>query len=540
MIIQANNTIYKYSGSQILDLMKAPSPDSNRQLYNDYYNFIKSIDAIYGTQDSLGSIPVFRTKLSSGSEDLEPDPDSTLKYLIPNESYLFIVNSDSYLPLKIPNPIGFEDFVTKSSKVDKSTITCCPFINIESSVNLDESTGNTYIIRAKISDMLSNEKYFYEITPIFSNWPAQLSVVSGEIIAPEEPDSEGKTESHIESVFSYYQYLTENLDKSIPYSINKSVNNEFYNQNIFTLLNLKIFNTKCSIYDKNITIKCNACVKNNICPKVNLISQGSNETRYITASLSNLEHDVQYRYEFTTNSSNLRSRISPVSGTLPKGKDQTSATLYSVFKFCDDFDDDCNLSPTLTNSYSDPAVSAKIYTNLVFNLYPIAETYCDPVSSSTLIECNKCFDTNNFRTSITFARPEYRESGLVSQEYPTLGPGLVANSNAFFDLLDRPNLEYNLYTSGLNSPCCDKPATLKLLIKDAIPGDKYTYDFSSYPEITIIPSTGIISFGNSSGVISVLGYLEGKKSSSIHVALTHEKTNQKASSASIIRCPEAW
>jgi hypothetical protein len=534
MIIQANNTVYKYSGSQVLNLMKEPSPDSSRQLYNDYHDFINSIDAIYGTQDSVGSIPVFRTKISLSSDDLEPDPDSTLKHLIPNESYLFIVNSDSYLPLKIPNPIGFEDFVTKAPGVKKSTIKCCPFINIETSADLDESTGNTYIIRAKISDMLSNEKYFYEITPIFSNWPAQLSVVSGEIVVPQEPDSQGNVEGQIESIFSYYKYLTENLENSIPYSINKSTDNIFYNQNIFTLLNLKIFNNKCSIYDKNIVVKCHSCVNNNVCPKANIISQGSDETRYITTFLSNLQYNTQYRYEFTTDSSNLRARISPVSGIIYKGKDQTSATLYSVFKFCDNFDDDCNLNSTLTNSYSDPAVSAKIYTNLVFNLYPIEETYCDPVSANTLIECNRCFDTNNFRTSITFSRPEYRESGMVSQEYPTLGPGLVANS------LDRPNSEYNLYTSGLNLPCCDKPATLKLLIKDAIPGDKYTYDFSSYPEITIIPSTGIISFGNSSGVISVLGYLEGKKSSSIHVALTHEKTNQKASSASIIRCPEAW
>jgi len=533
MIIQANNSISKYTSSQILDLMSPPSPDSNRQLYNDYHNFIGAVDAIYGTQDSRGTIPVFRTKQNLLSDDLSPDPDSTLKYLIPNQSYLFVVNSDAHLPLKIPNPIGFADFATKLITSQDTISRCCPLIDVQSSVHLDAVSGNTHVIRADISDMVSNEKYYFEISPVFSNWPAQLSGASGELVIPDYPNSEGKVNGYIESVFTYYKYLTDDLEKSIPFTVNKSTTNESHNKNIFTILKLKIFNNRCAIYDKNIIIKCDSCVAENICPDIQILSQGSGTTRYITTHLSGLQHNTQYRYEFNTDSSNLEANISSISGIVSKGINQDSTTLYNVFRYCDGSDIDCNLGAT--TSYYDPSISAHIYTNLIFNLYPVSNQYCDTISANTLIECDRCFDTNNFKTSVIFSPPVYSFSTFGVAKYPVLGDGMLGGP------AQRPSLEYNLYSSGTSiTTCCDKPAVIELGVKNAIAGDRYTYEFTSYPQITIIPNTGIISFGNTSGVISVLGYIEGQKSSSIHVVLTHEKSNQKASDSTIIRCPEGW
>jgi len=537
MIIQANNTIYKYTSSQILDLMSPPSPDSDRQLYNDYYDFIKSIDAIYGTQDAGGVIPVFRTRQSQGSDILFADPDSTLRYLIPNQSYLFIVNSDANLPLKIPNPIGFKDFITNIVPARNSSIGCCPVVDVDTSVRLNQTSGNTYIIRADILEMLSNEKYFYEIKPIFSNWPAKLSVQSGEIVVPSKPDTDGKVSGHLESIFSFYEYLTDDTSESIPYLLNKSTTNLYYNKNIYSILNISIYNNKCILYDKNITITCSACIDNNICPDITMSSSGSGKIRYITTALTNLQHNTQYAYEFTTDSSNLVAKISPISGIVSKGIDQNSMILYSAFQYCDSNDDNCNLEATISDSYADPSVSASIYTNLIFNLYPINNSYCDSITANTLIQCDRCFVSNNFKTSVKFSNP----SGIAASrsDYPILGDGIGGSFSA--NMLERPSLEYNLYTSGtVPNSCCDKPAVLQLNISNAIPGDKYTYDFTSYPQITIIPSTGIVSFGNGSGSISVLGYIENQKSSSVHVVLTHEKSSQKASDATIIRCPEPW
>jgi hypothetical protein len=576
MIIQANSSVLTYKSSQVLDLMHPPSPDSDRQLYYDYNAFISAIDAIYATQNKDGHIPVFRTVSSSSDPDmLIPDSNSTLKFLIPGQSYLFIINSDSHLPLRIPNPIGLKDFVSYAPEnTTYNDDSCCPVLSSEEVVvNLTPESGTFHRIRADIQNAISNEIYSYSISPVYSNWPAKLSPTSGEIVLASTANDLGKTSGHLEAVFSYYPSLTHDLSASIPYSLNKVVDSNYYTENIFSIINLSIFNSKCSVYDKNLILSCSSCIDPHNCPTVEMIASGNkdNNTKYIITTVKNLPDNSRFMYNFSTDSSNCTANITPLSGIIDSRNasyamtpfnandsaesesvmTKPSITIYSVFEHRDSLASVGNLLPT-SSIVADPAVDTDLYTNLIFSLYPIGNNYCNPVYKKMLLECEKCFPSTDFKTTIKFDNPEYRTtfSSLLGPgfRYPSLfDDGVISTFNGLGITSDkaasinrRPNWEHNAYNSGLGEECCSKPINISLQITDAVSGEPYSYDFYSYPDITIIPRSGNLSFDEGSGSISVLAYLDGQRSSAVHVVLNHKKSNQKAFDGTVIRCPESW
>lgn len=533
MIILTSPSIFRYTSSQVLDLMTSPSPDSDMELHSDYNNFIQATDCIYGDQDTNGFIPIFRTKEDPVSGQLKPDPDSSLRFLIPGNSYYIRISSTNFLPLKVPNPIGLADFVKNIEPAPPQSQSFCPKIDLNRTSVTISSSDTAHDIHATITNVKSNEKYYYMLRPVFSNWPARLSPASGQITFPQRPDSNGYSSGNIDAIFSYYKYPSPDID-SIPYVLNKNINSSYYKNNIYSIINLSIYSDNCIIYDKNINIYCKACVSDYQCVSATVSATGTSPTRYITVELNNLQPDTDYTYNFSSSSSNWPANISPISGTI-NGSDTTKSTkLYSVFKYCDSINSNCNLPLTDSTISTDPLFSPKLYNDLVFTLTPNTP-YCESLVESVLLECDRCFIGNEFNTSIKFGGADYFAS--QTHQYPdALQAGLTANNANF----QRPFWEYNIYTSGGTIPCCDKPAMLTFNVSDAIPGERYIYDIYAYPPISIIPNSGIVSFGDGSGVFSTLAYLDGIKTSSIHVVLTHEKTSKQASDSLVIRCPQSW
>lgn len=535
MLILTEKSIFKYTSSQILDLMVSPAPDSDMELHSVYNNFIQAVDCIYGDQDDNGYIPIFRTKEDTASGQLKPDPDSTLRFLIPGNSYYIKVSAINFLPLSVPNPIGLADFVGTLNPIEPPSSSTCPKITVNQTAANISSPDVAHEIHATITNVKPNQKYYYQLKPVFSNWPAKLSPSSGQITFPQTPDANGFVSGNIDAIFSYYKYPSTNID-SIPYTLNKTINTSYYRNNIYSIINLSVYSDQCVLYDKNINIYCKSCVSEYKCPSIILSSTGSTPTRYITAQLSDLQPDTNYTYAFASKNSNWPANISPKSGILTASDSSRTATLYSVFKYCDDINDNCNLPLTDSSISTDPLFTPKLYNDLVLILTP-NNSYCNSISESILLECNKCFVGNSFNTSIKFAGPDYPIVG-VNYGYPlTLGSGMNATEASS---QQRPYWEYNIYASGGTIPCCDKAAMITFDIDNAIIGEKYIYDIYSHPPITIIPNTGTISFGDGSGNFSVLAYLDGKKSSSVHVVLTHEKSTKQASDSFVIRCPQSW
>jgi len=545
MILKSINNIIKYDNSQVLNLMESPAPDQNNNLFEDYMNFIDAVDVIYETQDpKTGFIPVFTTSFDSVSNRIVPDKYSTLHYLVPGRSYYIKIKDNTLLPVRIPMPLSLKDFIldeeltTQESCVNK----CCPSLQITTKTIALGSSTNSFNISAQITNARSNEKYYYEFEPIFSNWPAEISPISGEILIPATKNNAPAT-GNIRSVFSYAKNLFDDID-SIPYTINKNINSSYYTNNIFTTLKLKLFDDNCLVYDDIINIFCRSCVDAYACPTIQLSSNGTDVNRYVSVNVFNLQPNTEYFYQFGTDSSNCPANITPISGLITNDRNTTSGTVYGIFKFCDTAgSSDCNLQST--NPLTDPVLVKKIFHNLSFVLRPNTTGVCENTKETIELVCNNCFAP--FNTNISFSLPPLSEGGSSVRDrlyypYPLLGNISYSHFNG---TTYRPEIEYvinngeavvNPGSSGLLVPCCEKSIPLRLQITQAISGDNYSFDIYSYPNIDITPSTGTISFSNGSGEFSVLANPRGQSSSSIYAILTHEKSNQQASASTIVSC----
>jgi hypothetical protein len=550
MILQSINNVIKYEGSQTLNLMQPPSPDIVGGLYRDYFNFIDSMDFIYGTQDPLtGRIPIFTTISDIANNKTIPDPNSTLHFLIPGQSYYIKIKTDTVLPVRLPIPIGLSDFLYKPTTLGDKEILCETKTSVElNTKSIILNNSNTHYITASIKNAKSNQKYFYEFIPVFSNWPANISPVSGHITMVAEPQ-QVLASGNIQATFTYAQKLFDDI-VSIPYTRNKNIGSSYYNDNIFTILNFKVIDPSfnCDIYNDNISIYCKSCVDSYLCPKISLGSTGSGKTRYITANITNLQPDTEYIYEFGTDSSNCAANISPSSGIIFSDKSSQSGTIYGVFKFCDNPLTNCNLPST--NLFSDPFIAKTVFQNLSFTIRTYDETLCPIVKESILLSCDNCFKSTNFNTSINFSLPSVTEGGSVVDPFrsKTYYPYPLLDNisyDHFNSTIYRPEIEHvinngravvNNGSSGLLVPCCEKSIVLQLEVTGAISGDKYLFDIYSYPPIDIVPNTGIVSFGEGSGSFSVIANPNGQKSSSLHAILTHEKSNKQASDSTIVSC----
>lgn len=548
MIIQSLNNVIKYDGTQILNLMDPPSPNSEGSLYRDYFNFMDSVDFIYGTQNpENGTIPVFKTVSDPITNRSIPDKDSTLHFLVPGQSYFIKIKTQNSLPVKLPTPFGLSDFIYQNYNSFNNNVldTCCANVEINNKIINLQST-NVHAISVIINNAKSNEKYYYEFIPIYSNWPASITPISGYVTTVANPN-ENIAQGNIESTLIYAKKLFDDII-SIPYTLDKNIKSEYYTENIFTILNLKVFDPHCDcpIYDDNIIVACNSCVDAYSCPKINLSSTfENNQFGYISANLSDLQPNTEYSYEFSTESSNCAARISPLSGVILTGETGGTATINSFFKFCENPNsDECNLPSTSIST--DSLIAKRVYQNLAFTLRTDDNTLCSSVKESILIDCENCFESTDFNTSISFSAPTASEGGTVKSKtfypYPLLDN--ISYSH-WSTTAYRPEIEHVIHngqakvypaSSGLLVPCCEKSIVLRLEVDNAISGDKYLFDIYSYPEIDIVPRTGIVSFSEGSGNFSVLVNAKGQLSSSLHAVLTHEKSNKQASDSTIVSC----
>ena len=547
MIIQSINNIIKYTGAEIFDLLNPPSPDSEGSLYRDYFNFIQSVDFIYGSQDpETYIIPVFNTVSDPTTNKILPDKSSTLRFLVPGQSYFVKIKSSTYLPVQLPTPFGLYDFIYKDYNPNMSEVVdnCCAVVTVDSKII--NMSSNVYSINATINNAKSNEKYYYEFTPVYSNWPANITPMSGYVTTVSEHNQDfaiGK----IESTFIYAKELFDDII-SIPYTLDKNIKSNYYTDNIFSILNLKVYDPQCNcaIYDDNIIISCDSCVNSYSCPNISLAYTSQNSGKgHISATLTNLQPNTEYAYEFSTKSANCTARVSPLSGTIITGGEDEIENIYAFFKFCENNNfDECNLPST--SLVTDPLIAKTVFQNLIFTLKTDNSELCSVVEKPLLISCDNCFEATDFNTSITFSKPTSSEGGTIRSN--TYYPYPLLDNISYSHWLGttyRPEIEHVIHngeakaypnSSGLLVPCCEKSMPLRLEVNNAISGDKYLFDIYSYPEIDVVPRTGIISFSEGEGNFSVLVNARGQQSSSLHVVLTHEKSNKQASDSTIVSC----
>jgi hypothetical protein len=527
-------TTFLYECEESLDLINAPNENINYDLYTKYNRFMDGVLAIYGNQKDDGTIPVFWTTQKNDSVSRQADTNSTLKKLEHNQTYYIIVVSKEYLPLTIPYPIDSKQFLLYNDITEKSTI-----YNSDTNLILDKSfrytkldntTKNVHHFNIKVSGLIPNNNYTYNIKPIFSNWPCDFSQTSGSIDRGGPIDSDGLTSSIISSIFKYEScYNLHECSGSVPYSlIDKS--DTSYIHNIFSIFDLNILKDNKEIIQQSFIISCDNCVDIPVCPSLEAESSiiNLNDTYYKNISIKyyDLNPDKIYKYNFSSLGSNWPSRIDNISGIIyPEKLYQKNNVLYAsgvldvLFAFGNgnESSDWSNLTYILEVYKNEIFMNNNIYTYLNFELFN-EDSECSSSNTTMLIKCNNCILTpNDCIKNLKVSLPYVPTDDL---QYPS-----------FLSFSNRPASETNIAYF-----CCDFDQNLEIIVSGACSGEIYDYNFTSYPQLLISPTSGTFSFLEGSGKLSHLVNLNNNVSSTIHFTATHRNSGRSASDGMIIRC----
>ena len=119
-IISANNILDRlyniklYKSKDSLSLLEPPAPRfSGDPLVKDWYDLINNIELIYSNKD----INNYYFNTITNISGTLPNKDSTIKELVPNNTYYFILKTDSTLPVKIPS-LNYKTDIASESLIE--------------------------------------------------------------------------------------------------------------------------------------------------------------------------------------------------------------------------------------------------------------------------------------------------------------------------------------------------------------------------------------------------------------------------------------
>ena len=545
MTIYFQNSIFKYGGETSFSLI---NPPKNIQKISDYYKFINNVSHIYGSTKSDGTIPVFYTKIVPTTTQRQPDPNSTLTSLDPDETYYIVLISKENIPLNIPYNITSEEFLLSKDQNCNSTpvchndISCYNKPDIVSKDYRDILLTNeyTYDIDLTVTSLSPSQKYLYEIQPVYSNWPAKLSSLSGYIKeSSSELDHLGHTSGIIKSLFSYYPSGTD-YSNSIPYDTNIDADSNFYFKNLFSILNLSIYSENMELlFSDNLNIKCNNCLpnKNRKSPtfKLSNIENSLNDLTEVvyTGSMplyvnySGLDPSKTYSLFFSSVASNWPSRILPkTQNIIPESlyEDPDSNMVYGkgsvVANFTlspvnNPFDSWPNLQYSLEPFYKEKFIDKNIYNILSLSINESSESI---YKQSIIIKGNIQSNNEDCIDSL------YVKFDNTSNTYPSGG----------LTEINRPGSEINLS----DKLCCNKDQILTATISGACCGKQYHYRF--YPSnqyVSLSPLSGTMSFGDGIGKVATIYNLNNRPGTTVRLVVLDTTNNVYAVDNIILRCP---
>ena len=489
MNITSQFFLLHYIGHDPLDLMHVPASFANDiQLSSDYYSFINGISTIYGSQNSEGSVPVFWTELS-GYNRL-PSPDSTLRALMPDQNYYVISLNNNVLPLTVPPVNGYLQGTADPNATRPSpTIVFPNYDKLSADIILDGKNNNYAYFSTTVSGLIPRETYKYTFSGIDSNWPAIISPISG-LIKP------SKTSVDIESVLTFCSTSggCDTYNGILPYSLDTSAN--YQKNNYFSILSLNIEPVSYTGTDpvsEQLTIRCRDCLPQP--PSLPVISMplssassgnGSDITLtginnnycYLSPRISGLIPGESYTYTVDSLAGNWPIVIYPSSGIIKPTKDFSDIEVVAAF--CASTGTCPPGTPGLSSSYVLASDFSRAYAHNNYfallnvtvqqNNYPFSKITSDQIS----VRCSNCLPSN---------------AVLLSYPNITFMSGAASTSNMVFGV-----------------SCCSGSKPMVVNVTNAVPGDRYVYNFESPTnKITFSPSSGVTYFGsNGAGNINTI------------------------------------
>jgi len=238
---------------------------------------------------------------------------------------------------------------------------------------------------------------------------------------------------------------------------------------------------------------------NRKCPQLNILQKNivltNTNAVEIVAEFSYIDPNRNYGFEFINNSSNWPALISPISDKITNYAIYTednltygSGTIKSTLFLNKDSRSYFNLAPTIPEYIDENFFQKNIYLNLelIFSrqttldenyddiiLYP---DFCQSIKDSVNILCDSCINIDREVFDCTQAvKIAINGSNL---NYPPLSQS------------SRPGSEITIQES-----CCDKINNVYADVSGLCPTNLYRYEWSSYPLMTINPSSGLFAVG---------------------------------------------
>ena len=321
-----------------------------------------------------------------------------------------------------------------------------------------------------------------------------------------------------------------------------------------------------------------------------ILSSSSGNIYNIATTITNLEPNEEYNYEFKSLGSNWPCSITPISGVFKSSG--TTKNLSNVFSFCNNIN---NCSNNLTYIFDNNNVKyalqeSSLYNILEFNLNKFNTTYKD-IKDSIIIKCNNCLipekiadvefiipktqiNIDNTINSNTFL---LENNGLTTgdkvQIYQSVGEAI--SNTSYWVRLDILPKGYGLYktmesamvggsTNRLNglafiagnylivesrrnniltiSPdLCEDYIPIVVNVTGAYANERYSYIFSSDDKnITFISAkAGDVYFGgNGSGQIVTYMKLNNTKEAILNIKLNRSLTGSSSTDSIFIKCGE--
>lgn len=325
MIINSQFFITHYNGKDPLPLKTSPTnlSDSDQLIYN---KFIQSIGSIHSSQDINGKILKFWTKLTETKDELGntkytyiPHPDSTLEFLDSKSSYYFIVRDTSSLPITIPTLGGI---VTNFA--DPSLL---PQIEDIPLTNLGNTTGNSHLFTININNLQVNETYNYKFNCINSNWPANITPISGIIKSP-------KASGTLQSILTLFP-TTENCSGSnLQYNLPASCLISNLNDK-HLMLQLELTPQSYSgesVLSNEFTIRCVDCLPSaEITSNISEEERQKNKQETLSIQFKNFSLDKTYSYSIQALSATWPYYVSQPTGLIKITSNPSTLTLDSIF-----------------------------------------------------------------------------------------------------------------------------------------------------------------------------------------------------------------
>jgi hypothetical protein len=325
MIINSQFFITHYNGKAQLPLKTKPQNLSTTDKII-YDRFIQSIGSIYSSQDINGKILKFWTKLTETTDELGntkytyiPHPDSTLEYLDSKLSYYFIVRDTSFLPLSIPVLGG-----TVTNFADPDIL---PRVSIDS-VDLNTGTGNSSFLNINADNLQINETYSYKFNTINSNWPANITPISGTL---RSTSTSGSIQSILTLSPTTQNCNVSNIEYNIPVSCLVSNLNDKH-----IILQLELTPQSYdgdSVLSNEFTIKCIDCLPQAIISSsiTNEDDRVKNQKETLSVNLTNFSKNKTYRYSIESLSATWPYYVSHPTGLIKITSATDSIKIDGVF-----------------------------------------------------------------------------------------------------------------------------------------------------------------------------------------------------------------